>query len=167
LEETSSTSLNYFRAFPKTSLNLAAEQERKAIQTLFNDSIEHFLAGLANGFGMRFVGGRFRFDDGKAKNYKGPYYDVYEMFDQSAPGGLVQPRLYCVNSDTHLLERVHYTIPAASRVRVETVLSGWRDFGGHKFADRITRIENGVPVLVVSIASAGVSPRGRDVFGRP
>src|SRR5262249_19948909 len=55
-------------------------QEADALESLFDDSTESFFYGIVRGAGHRFLGGRFRIDNGKTPNYKGPWYDVYEVF---------------------------------------------------------------------------------------
>src|SRR5438132_1065607 len=86
--------------------------ERELIETLVNDTSEHFFAGQAEGRAMRCLGQRFRAEDGKSANYAGAYYDLYEMSDEIKTGtdARSQGKIFYFNSDTLLLEKVRYQI---------------------------------------------------------
>jgi hypothetical protein len=138
-----------------------AAVELDLIETLTYDSAEHFFAAQMQGNATRFLGARFRTDDGSTPDYAGPYFDVYKIADQiKASGEERAAKLYYFNSDTLLLERVAYVINRGStEVSVETKLSDWRETYGQLVARRIERFENGKSVFVFTIRSAG--------FGRP
>src|SRR5882724_4947887 len=50
--------------------------ESDLLETLVNDTAEHFFLSHARSVPGRFYGSRFRTDDGTNPNYKGPYYDI-------------------------------------------------------------------------------------------
>src|SRR5262245_40903723 len=57
-------------------------QEEEELESLVFDSVDHFMAAHMLGKPLRFLGDRFRLDDGTASNYTGPYYDIYQMTEQ-------------------------------------------------------------------------------------
>jgi hypothetical protein len=138
--------------------------ELDLIETLAYDSAEHFFATQMQGKAMRFLGARFRTDDGSTPDYDGPYFDIYKIADQiKASGEERAAKLYYFNSDTLLLERVTYVINrGGSEINVETRLSDWRVMDGQQVARRIERFENGKSVFVLTIRSAGFGGRADD-----
>jgi hypothetical protein len=142
-----------------TAISSLATNDFELIETLLNDSAEYFFAAQAQHVPTRPYGLAFRFDDGKAKNYAGPYYDVFEVLD-SVPGSKQrQARIYCINARTFVLERVQQdTVRAGKKVRIETVLGGWQSFGTEKFPTSITRTQDGQQVLALKVTSATTGP---------
>ena len=146
-----------------------AADEIDLIETLAYDSAEHFFAAQMQGNAMRFLGPRFRTDDGSTPDYAGPYFDIYKIADQiKASGQERTAKLYYFNSDTLLLERVTYFINRGdSEISVETKLSDWRVVDGQQVARRIERFENGKSMFVLTIRSAGLDRRADDgIFGQ-
>lgn len=146
-----------------------AAEDLDLIESLAYDSAEHFFATQMQGKAMRFLGSRFRTDDGSSPDYNGPYYDIYKIADQIQPSGEERPaKLYYFNSDTFLLERVTYIINrGGSEINVETKLSDWRSVEGQQVPHRIERFENGKSVFTFSVASAALSQRADDgIFTR-
>jgi hypothetical protein len=141
------------------------------VETLFNDSAEHFFKGQTQGSPTRFYGTHFRLDDGKDPKYSGPYYDIYEVGDLAAQGGQLirRPRIYCLNSQTLLLERAQYRIQRQGvTVKVETLLQGWQNFQGQQVPKAIVRTENGQQVWTFSVQSASTGPSLPDtLFSKP
>jgi hypothetical protein len=148
-----------------------SEAERGTIETLVFDSVEGFFFGQMQGFAMRALGTRFRLDDGTTPNYRGPFYDIYQVSDRigSSSTARVQSKLFYFNSRTLLLERVSYQIERnSSPVKVEVQISGWQNANAQRIQTSITRLENGAPVLTLAIASAAISQRQNDgIFNRP
>jgi len=147
----------------------AAADELDLIETLVYDSAEHFFASQMQGNAMRFLGARFRTDDGSIPDYDGPYFDVYKIADQIETSGQERAaKLYYFNSDTLLLERVTYVINRDGfEVNVETKLSDWRGAEGERVARRIERFENGKSVFVLTIRSTRLGRRADDgIFGQ-
>jgi hypothetical protein len=134
------------------------------IETLAYDSAEHFFAAQMQGNAMRFLGSRFRTDDGSTPDYDGPYFDIYKIADRIETSEQDRAaKLYYFNSDTLLLERVTYDINrGGSEINVETKLSDWRVVDGQQVARRIERFENGKSVFVLTIRSAGLGRRADD-----
>ena len=148
----------------KAAQTPVAGDELDLIETLVYDSAEHFFNAQMQGNAMRFLGSRFRTDDGSVADYNGPYYDIYKIADQiKASGQERAAKLYYFNSETLLLERVTYVINRdGSEVSVETRLSDWRGEDGQKVARRIERFENGKSMFVLNIRSAQLGRRADD-----
>lgn len=142
----------------------ATSDDLDLIETLVYDSAEHFFAAQMQGNAMRFLGSRFRLDDGSNPDYSGPYFDVYKIADQiKASGQERSAKLYYFNSDTFLLERVTYVINrGGAEISVETKLSDWKETGGQQVARRIERFENGKSVFVLTSWSAALAHRADD-----
>jgi hypothetical protein len=142
----------------------ATADDLDLIETLAYDSAEHFFAAQMQGNATRFLGARFRADDGSTPDYDGPYFDIYKIADEvRASGEQRSAKLYYFNSDTLLLERVTYVINrAGSEISVETKLSDWRVIDGQQVARRIERLENEKSIFVLTIHSAGLGRRADD-----
>ncbi|HET6979060.1 MAG TPA: hypothetical protein VFI24_22190 [Pyrinomonadaceae bacterium] len=141
-----------------------SSDELDLIESVTYDSAEHFFNTQMQGNAMRFLGSRFRMDDGSSPDYNGPYYDVYKIADRiKASGEERAAKLYYFNSDTLLLERVTYVINRnGSEISVETKLGDWRDDDGQKVARRIERLENGRSVFILNIRSTQFGRRADD-----
>lgn len=137
-------------------------RERDFIETLVYDTAEHFFAGQTRGTATRWLGQRFRADDGTTPNYAGPYYDLYEVSDPAAVARQ-QVKDFYFNSDTLLLERVRYQVVRnGAQVEVETRISNWQQAQGQQAPRRIVRLEDGQPVLALTITALAISPRVDD-----
>lgn len=150
---------------PKSGVNSLEARQRDLLETLAYGSAEHFFATQMQSRATRFLGSRFRLDDGSTANYAGPYYEVYKVAEQvttsATPEG--QVRLYYFNSDTLLLERVTYEITRdGSTVKVEERLGEWTKEQGQQVARRIERVENGKSMFVLTIQSVGLSQQTED-----
>lgn len=147
------------------------DSDQEMIETLVFDSMDHFLFEQTQGLATRFLGSRFRTDDGATANYRGPFYDVYQVNDRIISGSTVreQSKLFHLNSDTLLLERIQYRISrAGAPVNIEVRIGGWRKIDNQQAPGTITRLENGVPALTLNIVSAAVGPRVADgIFNKP
>ncbi len=102
------------------------------IETLAYDTPMHFFLGQFEGLATRFLDSRVRLDESQSRDYKGPFYDVYEVHDRVniRRGVRHQLKRYYFNSDTLLLERVRYTLERnQSQIPVEVLLSQWRGPG--------------------------------------
>lgn len=141
-------------------------EEEEELESLALDSADHFLAGHMQGFAMRYLGARFRLDDGTTPDYKGPYYDIYQMTDQiptSKDEFLPQNKRYYVNSDSQLIERVSYQINRNGvPVNVLVQYSGWQKANGQQVPGTITRSENGKSTSVLTISTVRLSTRADD-----
>lgn len=132
------------------------QSEEDLVETLAYDTAEHFFIGQGNGMATRFLGSRFRADDGTTRNYTGPFYDIYQTNEQVKLGAVTreQTKAYCFNSETLLLERVTYRNRVSQPVEIR--ITGWRDVQGQQVPTRIVRIEAGQPVLTLVVSSASV-----------
>ena len=139
--------------------------EQDLLETLVYGTADHFFATQVQGMATRFLGSRFRLDDGSSADYTGPYYDVYKVADsvKTSAEPREQLKLYYFNSDTLLLERVTYEITRnGSTVKVEERLGDWTREQGQQVARRIERFENGESVFVFTVRTAHFSPRADD-----
>jgi hypothetical protein len=164
------------RGLQRGSLNFNGQKVEKAgegsgvadeslLETLVNDSAEHFFAAQFQGLPTRCLGYRFRLDDGTDENYTGPFYDVYQVEDQVRISGDLRQRvkLYHFNSDTRLLERVRYQIERdGGPVEIEVVFDDWQSVQGEMVPRQITRVEAGVTAFTLRVEAAGLAPRAED-----
>jgi hypothetical protein len=148
----------------------AAEQEDEdLVESFVYDAADHFLNSRTRGRATRFPGSRFRADDGATADYKGPYYDLYELTElvQVGKEARRQTKLYYFNSDTLLLERVSYELSrTGAPVRVEVRYRNWQKISGQQIPGEITRLEKGGTVLKLSVTGAAIGPQANDgLFG--
>jgi hypothetical protein len=147
------------------SKGAVAQEDLELLEALVNDSPEYLFMGQAQHLVTRYYGPAFRFDDGKAKNYTGPYYDVHEVVDSVIGTKQTQVRIYCINSQTYTLERVQQdTLRSAKKVRIETVLGAWKYFGGQQFPTSVTRTQDGQQLFSLTITNATTGPSLPDGF---
>lgn len=139
--------------------------DESLLETLVNDSAEHFFEGQFQGLPTRFLGFRFRLDDGTDDKYAGPFYDLYQVEDQVRVSGHLRQRvkLYHFNSDTRLLERVHYQIERDGvPVDIEVVLGDWQKVQGEMVPRQITRVEAGATAFTLRVEAISLAPRAED-----
>lgn len=144
-------------------------RDEDLVEMLLCDSVEHFLLAQRDGDATRFLGPRFRLDDGTTANYSGPFFDLYETTELIKVRQDIrrQTKVYYFNSDTHLLERIRYRL-ANGLTEVEIRLKNWVEVQGQKLPGEIVRLENNTPVLTLTITSTGIGPRAADeIFGNP
>jgi hypothetical protein len=152
----------------KSSKNNFGKKEEDEIESLLSDSTEHFFAGQMIGQATLALGQRFRVDDGSTPNYQGPYYDIYQVEDRPSLQKELgrQTKLYYFNSDTLLLERVRYE-ERSSKTKVEVRLSNWQRVNGQLVAGKINRLEDGVPMMSLTINTAAIGAMVTDgIFSR-
>ena len=149
----------------KTNGSQSDTAEQDLVETLVYGTAEHFFNTQMQGMATRFLGSRFRLDEGSSEDSSGPYYDVYKVADQvkTSVAQREQLKLYYFNSETLLLERVTYEISRnGANVKVEEKLGDWTTEQGQQIARRIERFENGKPVFVLTVRTALFSPRADD-----
>jgi hypothetical protein len=142
-----------------------AQQDLDILESLLDDSAETFLYGFVRGRAHRFLGGRFRTDDGKTANYQGPLYDIYQTVSpvQAAAVNQVRQKLYYFDSQNKLLVKTQYVIPRGSaKILVSTEFSNWTTSGGQAFPGQIVRKENNVAVFTFNISSAAAGASAKD-----
>lgn len=149
-----------------------SRREADDIETLVFDTAERFFTAQAEGAAMRHLGDRFRLDDdgsnsGDASAHNSSY-NLYEVTDEvntgsSDTGARQQTKVYALNSNTFLLERVRYeTTRDGEHVRVEVRLGDWRQEDGQMTPRHIERRENDRVVFSLDINSVVVAPRVAD-----
>lgn len=147
-----------------------SDAERDLVETILADSFEEFFRILTETSAYRFLGSRFRADDGRRPGYAGPFYDVYQVLARIAERGSVrvQPKRYYVNSDSLLLDKVRYSLERGGRTEVEVRFEDYQKLDGEFIPQRVIRTENGRTVLTVAITSTAFSPKLTDgLFNRP
>lgn len=140
-------------------------KEEDLVETLVDDSVEHFFLGQMQGVATRLLGTGFRTDDGEAEEYFGPLYDIYEITEQIKIGQETSERTkhFYFNSNTHLLEKVRYGLERDGiQINVKVEISDWQSVQGQQVPMRIVRIENDTPVLTLTLNSPSVTPRSTD-----
>ena len=137
--------------------------EKSLMDTLSTDSTEHFFWTQMEAQATRFLGDKYRLDDGSSTNYDGPYYDVYQVMDESTLNAQGQPvpKFFYINTSTFLLDRIVYQSVHNSK-RVEVLLSDWRKQNGQSTPFRIERFEDGQSVFVFTVKSVHFGPRVED-----
>jgi hypothetical protein len=139
--------------------------DEELLETLAYDSAEQLFAAHAGGAPTRFLGSRFRLDDGATAGYGGPFYELYQIADAVRVRREERrlTRTYYLNSDTLLLERVrHESEHGGRRVGVEVVFGDWRDVQGQKLPFSVARFEDGTLKLRLTVTAAAVGPRVND-----
>jgi hypothetical protein len=137
-------------------------REAEEIEMLVFDTAERFFTAHAEGAAMRHLGDRFRLDEDSADNHS---YNLYEVTDDVGTGARSrrQTKIYALNSDTLLLERVRYeTESDGQTMRVEVRLENWQRVQGQMVPLRVERRENDVLVFSLDIASVTIGPRQDD-----
>jgi len=149
----------------------ADNADREAIESLAFDTPDRLLFGQMEGLAYRYLGARFRLDDGTTKDYRDGFYDIYQVTDRIKIGSEIHERdkLFYVNSDTLLPERVRYqAMRAGATMDVEVINASWQKVNGQHVPSLITRLENGEPVLTLTVTSVAIGPRLPDgVFNNP
>jgi len=146
-----------------------SDSELAIVESLLNDGPEDFLYSFSRGHGLRFLGGRFRTDDGKSPNYAGPLFDIYEKIGpvEVTTGTSLRQKFYHFDSQTKLLAKVTYLISQGGvKVSVSTEYANWSNSAGQAIPAKILRRENGVIVFTFDVASIQIGPGISDgLFG--
>ena len=145
-----------------TNGNSLSQTDANMLETLFDDSPQTFFYLIHHGAGHRYLGGRFRADDGAAKNYAGPWYDIYDVHSpaRSQVGTPNRTKRYRFDSTTQLLTSVEYFVTPTQQVTTE--YSQWTTAKGQAFPGKIVRSERGIVVLTVNITQGAVGPSVSD-----
>jgi hypothetical protein len=137
------------------------------LETLIFDSAEHLFVSQLRGAATRSLGSRFRLTEDSRAEYSGPFYDIFEVTEASPIRQEVvrQTRQYLFDSDTQALELVKYRGFRNDRESaVEVRLENWQRAEGQLFPRRIVRLENGAPVITLTVSSISVGPWVDDGF---
>jgi len=154
-----------------TNLGVVTPPDLDLVESIAFDSADSFFVGQTQGAATRFLGSRFRLDDGKDPNYTGPFYDIYQAVDQVNMGARssFRPKLYYFNSDNLRIERVRYQLQRATLpVAVQLSTPTWHTVDNQLVPNSIERFENGSSVWKLTGATWTLSPRADDgTFTRP
>ena len=124
---------------PKSSTNDLSQAQRLLIERLVFDSADYFVLAQVRGASYYTVARNVRPDEvGDADGYSGPLWDVVRVDDpekeeQKRP--LSPWRLFYINSETHLIEKI---VSEEQGERIETVFSDWTDVAGERVPGRVT-----------------------------
>jgi hypothetical protein len=150
----------------------AAIADDDLLESLRDDRPEIALFGGGGGHASwRFLGARFRTDDGTTPNYTGPLFDIYQIV--SAAKGrsdkAIRWKLFIFDSISKLLARTQYVVERSGQdVAVETDWSSWTSTGGDPMPGQIFRLENGKPVMTINITAGQTAPTANDtIFVQP
>ena len=141
--------------------------ELNMLESLSNDSPEAFLYAVTGQGAYRFLGQRFRTDNGKTPNYQGPWYEIFETTERVlAQNKTLRQKFYYFDSISKLLVKAEYNIPEGnSSVSVKTLYSNWTITGGYAMPGQIVRQENGTVVFTLGMSAAKVQgPQSSGTF---
>lgn len=146
-------------------------RDQDLLETLVFDTLDHFVESQANGQAIRMIGSRFRLDGGTEEDYTGPVYELYQVSDHVEIGekSRIQPKFLYFNTNTLLLDRIHYEVSRLGlTVRAEVELGNWTDAAGQKVPGMIVRKENGQTTLTLAISSGAFAAGASDgIFDTP
>ena len=143
-----------------------SELELDLMESLSADSLEVFLANLAEGAAGRFLGSGFRPTENRSLAYRGPLNDIFELFaGVRIRNNQLRAKRYFFDGATGLLSRVRYT---KNLTAVETRFSNWEDRNGEKVPATVQRFENGQAVFSLSTTATVFEAKKSDnAFARP
>jgi hypothetical protein len=148
-----------------TSKASVSAEDNDRIETLIADSAEFFLYAVREHQANRLLGRRFRTDNGKSVDYKGPFYDIFELLSEigARSDKAQRQKHYYFDSESGLLQKVRYVIErGAVPVTVETVWSEWRKSDNQLYPGTTTRMENGKTIFVFRGTSAVFGAKAND-----
>ncbi len=131
-----------------------SDNERRILETLYDDSMDAFLYSVQYKGGLRFLGRGFRTDDGTTPNYQGPYYDIWVRYAPVTvlPERPMRVKHFYFDSTTKLLAKSRYMVSQnGAETVVEVQYTGWHSSGGRMIPSQIVRQENGQAVLSVVV----------------
>ncbi len=141
----------------KTRKNATDRRDLALLDAFLVDTAEGMFVSIRETGAVRLIGLDFRPDPRKHPDYAGPLFDIFEAVpplnfsDETA----LQPRQYCFDSKTQLLDRTVYLDRSASPpTRIETRFSVWGEIDGSARPARVDRYENGK--LVFSFIATGI-----------
>lgn len=143
------------------SLSTSDTRVAESLLASFPDTV---LLQLARGGGLlRRIGSGFRTDNGKAANYKGPWWTVYGFSPgpwQGLAAGqpLQQQVLIAIDEQTGFLSEVRVVekMGTPSQSVTQTKISGWFQQSGQWIPGTIVRLEGGQQVLSFTIQQGSV-----------
>lgn len=146
-----------------TEVQRRTPAEDRIFESLYADLPETFLADIANGAACRYLGGRFRLDDGTDPEYGGPFLEVYQVLPRTGPrlraAKNEYARYYRFASESMLAHSVIYMSgPESNATQVETRFLGWSSRAGEMMPSEIIRLENGKETLRFTAEAAEFLP---------
>jgi hypothetical protein len=136
--------------------------DESLLETFVMDTVEGMAYSLRSGGAMQLLGRRFGPDARTVRDYKGPWFDIYEVTapTRSRQDRQLRMKRYYFDSDTRLLISTRYTDPAVSPSQtVETRFSNWQQLDGSVYPGRIERYENGQLAFSIVVTTASGRPR--------
>lgn len=147
------------------------DSEYDLLESLYADSADYYFYSLSTGSANRFLGNRFRTDDGKNPAYAGPWLSITELVTplQFRSDKAVRQKFYLFDTATKLLTSVRYELrKGATATPVEVKLSGHTKVDGHMVPGTVIRYEGGQQTLQYRIINAAFSPKAADAaFTKP
>jgi hypothetical protein len=144
----------------------ADRMDEALLETFVMDTLEGMIGSARSGGAVRLVGRRFGPDPRTvSKDFKGPYYDIYEVLAPVRVRTDRQLRMkrYYFDSDTGLLVTTRYIDPTVGQgLAIETRFSGWRETAGSAYPGAIERYEDGRRVFSFVVEGA-VGTQAQDV----
>lgn len=139
----------------------ASDSDKNVLESIEDDASESFFYSWSRGAGVRFLGARYRADNGTSATYNGPWYDIYEVTGKSGSGQSAAQfkKLFYVDSELRQLAQTRYQLQRNGvTVNVQTVFSGWSVVNGQAVPGTIQRFENGQQVFSLTISSGQTGP---------
>ena len=140
----------------------AVDDRDLAVSEMFaHDSLEGLIDQAATGSRVRFVQHNVLVQDPRPRNPLRGACDLYEVSDVSRLRGNVvrNVKTFCFDPVSGLLRSVVYQ---NGNTHVETRYEQWQTLQGQPFPKVLTRIENDVPTLQVTVNSATVGAVSND-----
>jgi hypothetical protein len=144
--------------------NALSSSELNMLESLSSDLPEGFLYAMTGQGAFRFLGQRFRTDNGRTANYQGPWYDIFETVAKvAAQNNTSRQKFYYFDSTTKLLAQVQYKIPHGNSDTVVTTLyKNWMTLQSNMVPGQIVRQENGSTVFTLTVNSVTVQAQQND-----
>jgi hypothetical protein len=137
----------------------------KLVESIFEDFPDTFFLNFTLEKKAVLLGGKARPEGTNARTYSGPFYNIYGIGREDRLRSIKTRinKLYFLNFDTQLLERVSYQISSAgASVEVLTYFEDYRKVDDQMIPFRIRRLENGLEVIQVNIRTASTSAKQAD-----
>ncbi|MCU1340163.1 MAG: hypothetical protein JWO19_5744 [Bryobacterales bacterium] len=149
----------------QTKSGTPTSDDERTFDSLLADFPDSVFLQIATGGSLRPVGSHFRTDDGKSKNYSGPYWTVFAFSPPDRPGlvrgkALQQEVFIAIDEQTGLLSDVRRVVTSGPKQQnvTQTRFTNWNQQNGQWFPGTITRLENGNQVLSFQTQQAAIAP---------
>lgn len=137
------------------------QEDQRVQESLLAHLPDSVFLQLANGGGLRYIGGRFRTDNGKTPSYSGPYLTLYAYTPTPRLGlawgeALQEGYFVAIDEKTGLLSEVRTVLQSSGTVPqvTQTKFNNWIQQGGQWYPGAIARLENGQQVLTFTLQQA-------------